>query len=417
MGKNRFLNILYYGDFDCSTGYGMVSKNLIDNWSKIIGDKGLITVFALNNFEKEDYEYKKNVFVIPALKTRQKNDTDSFARNSFLKLLYNGNYTHLFCNNDVEVFNGLTKFLLQIKEDKKKENRPKIKSVLYFPIDSPVRKKDLEVLKFFDKAVTYTEYAKTIIKDLVYPNIFKKVSVLPHGTNTKDFFPINNKEIEDLKNKYFKNNSSKYIFGTVNRNSARKDMSTLMISYSEFVKEQKNTLLYIHANPKDKYGVNLHRLAERLDLVEGENIIFADNNVSEKNKEEFGVTTYSLKMLNELYNCFDCFVTTTTAEGWGLTVTEAMATKTKVICPIHTSLSEITNYGELVIPLNRLSKVVYVNDYDKIRYKSDSGELISAMKTALSTDKKNLATLSYEKVVKLKWEDISLKFYNLIKSI
>ena len=122
-------------------------------------------------------------------------------------------------------------------------------------------------------------------------------------------------------------------------------------------------------------------------------------------------------MLNELYNCFDCFVTTTTAEGWGLTVTEAMATKTKVICPIHTSLSEITDYGKLVIPLDRLSKVVYVNDYDKIRYKSDSGELISAMKTALSIDKKNLATLSYEKVVKLKWEDISLKFYNLIKSI
>ena len=62
MGKNRFLNILYYGDFDCSTGYGMVSKNLIDNWSRIIGDNGLITVFALNNFEKEDYEYKKKCF-------------------------------------------------------------------------------------------------------------------------------------------------------------------------------------------------------------------------------------------------------------------------------------------------------------------------------------------------------------------
>ena len=417
MGKNRFLNILYYGDFDCSTGYGMVSKNLIDNWSKLIGDKGLITVFALNNFQKEDYEYKKNVFVIPALKTRQEKDSDNFARNSFLKLLYNGNYTHLFCNNDVEVFNGLTKFLVQINADKKKANKPRTKSVLYFPIDSPVRKKDLEVLKYFDKAVTYTEYAKSIIKELVYPNVFKKVSVMPHGTNTKDFYPIDKSNCLSLRKKYFKENSDKFIFGTVNRNSARKDMSTLMIAYSEFIKKEPNTLLYIHANPKDKYGVNLIRLAERLGLKDGVNIQFADNNISEKNKEEFGVTTYSLEMLNELYNCFDCFVTTTTAEGWGLTVTEAMATKTKVICPLHTSLNEITNEGELVIPLRRLQKVVYVNDYDKIRYKTDSAELSLAMKSALDIDKKNLATLSYEKVVKLKWEDISRKFYTLIKSI
>jgi glycosyltransferase involved in cell wall biosynthesis len=36
------------------------------------------------------------------------------------------------------------------------------------------------------------------------------------------------------------------------------------------------------------------------------------------------------------------------AEGWGLTITEAMAVKLPIICPIHTSISEITNDGKLV---------------------------------------------------------------------
>ena len=32
--KNKSGNILFYGDFNCTTGFGNVSKQLIDNWSK-----------------------------------------------------------------------------------------------------------------------------------------------------------------------------------------------------------------------------------------------------------------------------------------------------------------------------------------------------------------------------------------------
>ena len=399
--KKKFINLLYYGDFDCTTGFGMVSKNLIDTWSSALKDNGLISVFATNNYKTEAYNYKDNVYVIPAMNTREQGDDDIYARKSFLKLLYNGKYTHLFCLNDIEVINALKPHLEEIKKQKRIANKPSFKSLIYFPIDSTVREKDVDVLSFFDKSFTYTEYAREILKPLLSNSTYKKLSVIPHGTNTKEFYPIEEKK--ELRHKYFLSIPDDYfIFGSVNRNSARKDYGTLLYCFAEFKKQNPKCIIYLHCNPKDPFGIDIERLCERLELEIGKDV-WLPNNYNEN--KGFDITE-----LNEIYNTFDCYITTTTAEGWGLTVTEAMATKTPVICPIHTSLTEITNNGELVIPINILHPIVYTKDYEKIRFKSDIGNVIRAMEFALNKDKKNLATLSYDKVVKLNWKNISLKF-------
>ena len=407
--KSKPLNILYYGDFDCTTGFGMVSKNLIETWSKSFKDNSQINVFATNNYKNEAYNYSENVYVIPAMHTRDEGDDDIYARKSFLKLLYNGNYTHLFCLNDIEVINALKPHLERVKKEKRARNKPNFKSLIYFPIDSTVRKKDVEVLSFFDKSITYTEYAREILKPLLSNLTFKKLSVIPHGTNTKEFYPIEEKK--ELRHKYFLPTipDDYFIFGSVNRNSARKDYGTLLYCFAEFKKENPKCILYLHCNPKDPFGIDIERLCERLELEIGKDVWLPTNFNENKG--------FDVSELNELYNTFDCYVTTTTAEGWGLTVTEAMATKTPVICPIHTSLKEITNDGELVIPIDILHPIVYTKDFEKIRYKSDIGNVIRAMQTAYNKDKKNLATLSYDKVVKLNWKNISLKFLENIKRV
>ena len=407
--KKKFINLLYFGDFDCTTGFGMVSKNLINNWSSALKDNGLISVFATNNYKTETYNYKDNVYVIPAMNTREQGDDDIYARKSFLKLLYNGNYTHIFCLNDIEVINALKPHLEEVKKQKRISNKPSFKSIIYFPIDSTVRKKDVEVLSFFDKSFTYTEYAKGILKPLVSNFTFKKISVLPHGTNTKEFYPIEEKKI--LKEKYFIPNIPEdyFVFGSVNRNSARKDYATLLYCFAKFKKENPKCVLYLHCNPKDPFGINIYRLCERLELEINKDVYLPDGFNENKG--------FDISQLNEIYNTFDCYITTTTAEGWGLTVTEAMTTKTPVICPIHTSLKEITNDGELVIPINILHPIVYTKDYEKIRYKSDIGNVLRAMEFAYNEDKKNIATESYNKVVKLNWKNISLKFLEAIKRI
>ena len=173
-------NILFFGDFDCTTGFGNVSKELVSEFSK----EYFVTVFATNNYNKEPYTFSDNIYVIPALNTRDDNDKDLYARKSFLKLLYNGNYDIVFCLNDLEVINELDEHLRKVKSARKKDNKKSFKSIFYFPIDSPVRKKDLNVLSFFDEAVTYTDYAKEEVKRLLgFNNSYKKLKVVPHGVS------------------------------------------------------------------------------------------------------------------------------------------------------------------------------------------------------------------------------------------
>ena len=49
----------------------------------------------------------------------------------------------------------------------------------------------------------------------------------------------------------------------------------------------------------------------------------------------------SRRDLNNLYNIFDVFLSTTSGEGWGLTTIEAAITKTPLVIPKCTSFPEI----------------------------------------------------------------------------
>ena len=69
-------------------------------------------------------------------------------------------------------------------------------------------------------------------------------------------------------------------------------------------------------------------------------------------------------MLNNIYNASDVYLTTTLGEGWGLTLTEAMATKTPIICPLSTSFIEITAHGHRACALENL--IPYCNTVDNI---------------------------------------------------
>ena len=44
------MRILYYGDFDCATGFAKVSKNLIDRWLPKLKADDEMVILALNNY-------------------------------------------------------------------------------------------------------------------------------------------------------------------------------------------------------------------------------------------------------------------------------------------------------------------------------------------------------------------------------
>ena len=48
-----------------------------------------------------------------------------------------------------------------------------------------------------------------------------------------------------------------------------------------------------------------------------------------------------IEAVNQIYNCADLVISTTLGEGWGLSLTEAMAVGIPVLAPRHTSVQEI----------------------------------------------------------------------------
>lgn len=356
-------NILYYGDFDCTTGFAKVSKRLIDNWSE---DKDvMITVFATNNFGIEKYNYKDNVYVIPATLFLKDDSKDPYFRKELLKLLYNASYDAFFMLNDIEVADSLSEHLRKVRAEKDKENKRRTKYFIYFPIDSPPLESELKSLSVFDGAFTFTDYAKNHVNSV----ISKKVKTAYHGVDFEDFYK---KDVSEMKKALFGEDA--YVFGTVNRNSVRKDIPTLIIAFSEIKKKYSNTKLYIHCNPLEHNGVNLLRLLDRLGLKLNDDVHFP-----KEYNEGDGV---SVDALNDIYNMFDCFVTTTTAEGWGLTITEAISCEIPVIAPVHTSIEEISGYGHNILPIDRFNRMVFAKDSDKIRMVSDLGCVMDRMHDA-----------------------------------
>jgi glycosyltransferase involved in cell wall biosynthesis len=409
--KKEITNVLFFGDFNCTTGFGNVSKQLVDNWLK---DKKLkLTIFAINDFSEKSYQYADNVMVIPALSTSE-TKKDIYCRIEFLNLLYQNDFDIVFCLNDIEIFNEMGEHLQNVKSEKRKKNKPNFKSIVYFPIDSEPRLNDLKILSFFDEVVTYTEYAKGVMKPLISETQFKKIKVIPHGCDTTNFFPLNDFEKAKIKEEKF--GADKFVFGSVNRNSARKDLASLIIGFAMFKhKNQADAILYLHCNPLDPSGINIYRLCERVGLDVGKDVI-VPTNFNENN----GI---SESELNKIYNSFDCFITTTTAEGWGLTITEAMATKTLVICPKHTSLAEISDNGLNTLNFMFEQQSVFINDFEKIRFTTNPKEVVTLLEVVYGLHKeedelkdmvKAKIENAYKKVSGMKWETIAKKFKDLI---
>ena len=413
-------SLLVYADWNCTTGFGAVAKELVNEWAK---DKKLsIVIFGINDASAKIYNYLPNVKVIPALITGDENSKkDIYRRIELLKLIYQNDFDAIFFLQDVEVINTMEEQLRDVKNTKRKENRPNFKSMIYFPVDSEPRLSDLKVLQFFDEVVTYTQYAKGVMKPLITETQFKKIKIIPHGTNSSDFYPYSDADKLKSKKEMF-GSKDVFVFGSVNRNQVRKDFGSLIMGFAMFKHTfgitGANALLYLHCNPIDPMGINIYRLCERVGLEVGKDVI-----VPKDYSENKGCT---LEELNKIYNSFDCFITTTTSEGWGLTITEAMATKTLVICPKHTSLTEITENGANTLNFMFSQQAVFVNDFEKIRFTTNPLEVKTLCEVAygLKNDEPELQEMvkvkienAYNKVSGMKWEGIAKQFKVIIDKL
>ena len=410
--------ILAYMDFMCPSGFGTVAHNVWDRLTPwLIENDIYVDVAALNYAGSPTLQYNDRIIVWdPGIFAR--NQDDAHYRDGVLNMAIEGNYDAIWMMNDVPVLGPMVRFLRQLNERRKLEGGKIFKVVLYTPIDSVPFTRYFTDLDFYDKVLTYTKYGKAELENAFWRENGRpiQVGVIGHGVNRTDFYPL--PDTQKLKEKFDFPKGS-FVFGHINKNQPRKDMGGTIIAFAQFKEWQRNSkykdipaILYLHCDPQEKNGINIYVAVERLGLQIGKDVQIPL-------LEKYKGSGYDKKELNELYNSIDCFVTTTTAEGWGLTVTEAMSVGLPVICGVHTSLSEITDNGSLVYGCTNLIPFIQNEDGENVRWKLHPSEVADKMiQSFIDVVDNGKARIDYTaKLDQYSWDEIARDWEKVFESI
>lgn len=399
---------------DTRTGFATVSSNIKREIKKAFGEKISLDILGINHYG-EDYVEEDGTRVFSAKLNDVKKD--DFGRYYFLKMVQEGDYDGVFIIQDLGVIHPIIPILESIKQKKKEQGKKLFKSIWYFPVDCHLFATLTRYLEFFDVIVTYTDFGRDEILKF-RPDLKGKIKVVPHGNNPKDFYPLGEEEKNKFRKEYFGKNADKIIITNVNRNQPRKDIPNTIFGFIEAKKDwkangiEREPFLYLHCMPKDPLGHDLRAILMQTQLVE-----YKDFMLLPKQYEE---NLLGVDMLNGIYNASDIYITTTLGEGWGLTITEAFATKLPVIAPNTTSIKELSAFGSRAYLLETI--VPFCSTVDNIiREQTDCweiGERIIEVSNDLTHKNEKLndkVGKAYEYVQSLNWDDVCKRWIEYFK--
>ena len=180
----------------------------------------------------------------------------------------------------------------------------------------------------------------------------KVIKYVPHGLNTDLFFPIDEtypklKEFKDFKKQLFKGKQFDFVAFFNSRNIRRKQIPDTLLAFRYFLdklspEEASKCALLLHTDTRvSDHGTDLNAVVELLLSEYKDNIIFTD--------QKFGA-----EQMNWLYNYADVQVLLSSAEGWGLALTEALLTATPIIANVTGGMQDqmrfVDNKGEWFTP-------------------------------------------------------------------
>jgi len=318
MEKGKKIKVFAYCDSPSSaTGFSTVSRNIFEGLYKT--GRYDIDVFGINYWgDPHGFPYR----IWPA-GTNQ--DRDPYGRQKAVSMIPKMEFDILFLLQDSFIMDFLPVMLPHMKESKPTP----FKSILYFPIDSIMKQKWGENVNHADTLVAYSEFGKKEALKVMPDR--EDMKVIPHGVNTKEFYPLPKHEAEAFRREYFKSEADKFIITNLNRNQQRKDVPRTIQAFKEFRKQVPESILYLHMAMKDQ-GWDLPEVCREMGLNITKDVIFPQN---------FGPNQgYPREIVNALYNASDVIVSTTLGEGFGLSWIEAMAAKAPIVMPSNTALTE-----------------------------------------------------------------------------
>ncbi len=406
--------ILILCDYVARTGFGTVSKNIMEELRRSFGHRLKKTIIAVNYFGEPFWE-DESTYVISAKLNDVKQD--DFGRYFFLKFLQENDYDGIFICQDLGVIRPFIEVLQHIKSEKKEKNRKGFKSIFYFPVDCHIIEELTKDIEFFDLLVTYTDFARKEVLRF-QPHLKGKIKVIPHGNNSKDFYPMPEQEKLAFRREYFGENAEKIIITNVNRNQPRKDIPNTIFGFIEAKAIWDPSLpppfLYLHCHPQDPMGWDLRAIMLQTDLEED-----VDYKLLPKQYELEMVPT---ELVNKIYNASDIFLTTTLGEGWGLTFSEAAGCKLPIIAPYTTSFMEMSGYGQRAYMLETIYPICQPND-NVIREQTDIYEiaeklvLLSQHIKNQSIDLNKRVELNYEWAKSIEWSKVCKSWADYFKQV
>jgi len=184
--------------------------------------------------------------------------------------------------------------------------------------ENPFPKYNLPYYKSTDYIVCINKLTYNMLKE----NGISHCEYVPHGVPEKDFYPLEQNKIQELKTKHLSNELKDSFIGFYNsRNALRKRTGNVMWAWKLFLdklpeEERNNCVLALHTPPHDPEGQDLFKVAEMLDIRR--HVAFNDKKVEPS-------------VMNEFYNMADFTVCLSSEEGFGLSSLESLMVGTPVI--------------------------------------------------------------------------------------
>ena len=408
------------------TGFGNVAREVLTTLHQT--GRYTIDIVGINydgSFHSLPFRIKPAVnALIPDASYRE-----VYGRQVFLDMVSDGGYDLIWVLQDTFIVEALGQKLVELNDMLPPDQ--KFRFIHYFPIDATPKKSWIDgAVLTAHHPVAYTKYGYDEVLKLYhvgedtklteeeqernradYQRLQDKLNIIYHGVNLKDFYPMEDAAmLADWRAKCWGAHQDKFVFMNVNRNQPRKDLFRTLQAFKILLdrrraKGKDDVYLYLHCNIFDT-DLNLIEMSQQIQLTQGEEWAFPDPKVFQASRG------YPMQVLNQLYAAADAVVTTTLGEGWGLSITEAMATKRLIIAPDNTSIPEILgktgNGGAERGLLYASGKEWFVQHQDNSRARplADIASLVNAMEWAVEhrEDKRLIEERAYEWVKTLAWD-------------
>ena len=156
----------------------------------------------------------------------------------------------------------------------------------------------------------------------------KVIKYIPHGLNNEIFRPIdqNDKELKELKKYLSKGKDYNFTLLFNSRNIRRKSIADSILAWKLFLDElpeekREKCNFILHTEPVSEHGTDLGAVVEFLFPEDDHNIVISNDK-------------FTTEQMNLLYNSVDGVILISSAEGWGLALTESLLTGTPFIANV-----------------------------------------------------------------------------------